>query len=83
MQIRDGDLFFSPSDQITFMESPFASHMERLRHHDSSISDLMDSEDPMLKVLQQKGFDHEDSYLEQLNAEGKSVVEIDRARLNI
>ncbi len=83
MQIRDGELFFSPSDLITYMESPFASHMERLRHQDSSISDLMDTEDAMLKALQKKGFDHEDEYLERLKTDGKSVVSIERASAKV
>ncbi len=83
MQIKNGELFFSPSDLITFMDSPFASHMERWRLHDPSISDLMDPEDQMLKTLQQKGYDHEDAFLEDLRAEGESVVLIDRASPNI
>ena len=79
MQISNGMLFFSPSDLITFMDSPFASHMERWRLNDPSISDLMDPEDQMLKTLQQKGCDHEDAFLEDLKAENKSVVFIERA----
>jgi len=79
MQIKNGELFFSPSDLITFMDSPFASHMERWRLHDPSISDLMDPEDQMLKTLQQKGYDHEDAFLEDLKDEDKSVVFIERA----
>ena len=79
MQLRNRNLFFSPSDLITFMDSPFASHMERWRLHDRSISDLMDREDAMLSALQQRGYDHEDEFLEDLKSEDKAVVLIDRA----
>lgn len=79
MQIKNANLIFSPSDLITFMDSPFASHMERLRLHDPSISNMMDPEDEMLRTLQQKGYDHEDAFLEDLKAENKSVILIDRA----
>lgn len=79
MQIKKSGLFFAPSDLITFMDSQFASHMERWRVHDSSISELKDPEDQMLKMLQKKGYDHEDAFLKYLKTEGKSVVLIDRA----
>ena len=52
MQLRNGALLFSPTDLITFMDSPFASHMERWRLHDLGISDLMDPKDEMLSLLQ-------------------------------
>ncbi len=83
MQISDGNLFFSPSDLIVFMESPFASHMERMRLHDHSITDLIDPEDPMLRTLQEKGYAHEDEFLEDLKSEGKSIVLIERASPSI
>ena len=79
MQILEGQLFYSPSDLITFMESPFASHMERMRLHDESISELLDDEDPLLKSLQKRGYAHEDEFLEDLKLQGKNVVTIDRA----
>ena len=79
MQIKNEGIFFAPSDLITFMESPFASHMERWRLHDRSVSDLMDPEDAMLSTLQQRGYDHEDEFLDDLKSEGKTVVLIERA----
>jgi predicted RecB family nuclease len=79
MQISDGAPFYSPSDLITFMESTFASHMERSRLNDSSISDLMGPDDPMLKTLQKKGYEHEDAFLKSLKSENKNIVEIERA----
>ena len=77
MQIKDEVLFFSPSDLITFMDSAFASHMERWRLHDQNIADLMDPEDEMLKTLQQKGYAHEDAFLKDLKNEKKTVLLIE------
>ena len=79
MQLRQKQIFFSPSDLITYMDSHFASHMERWRLNDPNVLDLMDEEDEMLKTLQQKGYDHEDAFLEHLKVLGKSVISIERA----
>ncbi|MDA1323455.1 MAG: TM0106 family RecB-like putative nuclease [Proteobacteria bacterium] len=79
MRLVDGNLFFAPSDLISYMESALASHMERHRLVAPAISELINQEDPLLKTLQQKGFDHEDAFLVSLKAEGKTVVEIERA----
>ena len=59
------------------MESIFASHMERALLEDSNYASLMDPEDPLLKNLQSKGFEHEEAFLEQLIKDGKNVLEID------
>ena len=74
MQLRNGALLFSPTDLITFMEPPFASHMERWRLHDLGISDLMDPKDEMLSLLQEKGCQHESDFLETLKKQQKSRV---------
>ena len=58
MQFKKNSIFFSPSDLITFMDSTFASHMERNLLEESSYSELMDPEDPLLKNLQKKGYEH-------------------------
>lgn len=72
-------LLFSPSDLITFMESEYASAMERLKLDDASIADLMDNEDVVLKSLQNKGYEHEDAFTERLKGLGKDVLETKRA----
>ena len=56
MRFKNEAIFFSPSDLITFLESPFASHMERLLLEDKSQSILLDPKDAMLKNLQKKGY---------------------------
>ena len=51
MRLKNEAIFFSPSDLITFLESPFASHMERSLLEDKSKSDLLDPKDAMLNNL--------------------------------
>ena len=79
MRIISGNLFFAPSDLIAYMESALASHLERHRLADPGIKDLMNPEDLMLKTLQKEGYEHEDSFLKSLKAEGRDVVEIENA----
>lgn len=83
MQYRDGELQYSPSDLITFMQSPFASYMDREFLDDPSLRDLMDEEDAVLKSLQEKGYKHEDEFLEELTAEFSNVVTIERSKPEI
>ena len=79
MYLSSGQLVFSPSDLITFMESEYASAMERLKLEDSSVVDLMDVEDVVLASLQKKGYEHEDAFTERLKTLGKDVLETKRA----
>ena len=79
MYLSGGKLVFSPSDLITFMESEYASAMERLKLEDSSIAAMMDAEDIVLKSLQQKGYEHEDAFTERLKTLGNDVLETKRA----
>jgi predicted RecB family nuclease len=79
MRIASGALLFSPSDLISFMESPFASHMERRRLADRSVSSLIDPEDPLLNSLRKRGYDHEEGFLSFLKSGDRTVTEISRA----
>ena len=79
MYLSSGKLIFSPSDLITFMESEYASAMERLKLEDESIAELMDAEDVVLASLQKKGYAHEDAFTERLKTLGKDVLETKRA----
>ena len=79
MYISSGQLVFSPSDLITFMESEYASAMERLKLEDASFSELMDVENVVLASLQKKGYEHEDAFTERLKMLGKDVLETKRA----
>ena len=76
MRLLSGKFLYSPSDLITFMESPFASWMEKAKILDPSFQELMDPEDEMLKLLQKKGYEHEADYLEVLKETGREIHEI-------
>ena len=83
MQIKDKNILFSPSDLITFLNSNFASHMERSFLEDQSCFDLMDPKDPMLQNLQNKGYQHENDFLTSLIEEGKNLLEIKNTKYEL
>lgn len=76
MKLTQHGILFSPSDLITFMESPFASAMNRKRLHDPLLAEQMDPEDPLLLHLRRKGFEHEDDFVRSLQEEGADVAAI-------
>ena len=76
MHIKDKSILFSPSDLITFLDSHFASHMERSLLEDQRFFELMDPKDLMLQNLQSKGYEHESDFLNSLIEEGKNVLKI-------
>ncbi len=79
MQYRNKNLLFSPSDLITFTESPFASALERQKLSKTDIAKLIDPEDPLLVKLQQKGYSHEEEFAKSLANDGHEVLKIKRA----
>jgi len=79
LQIKDNKYLYSPSDLIVFMESPYASAMDRLKLNDPAITKLMDKEDVVLASLQQKGYDHEGTFTQKLKDEGHAIYETKRA----
>lgn len=76
MKRTDGGILFSPSDLITFMESPFASAMNRKRLDDPLLAEQMDPEDSLLLHLRKKGFEHEDDFVRSLQEAGADVAAI-------
>ena len=72
MYYKNTEIHYSPSDLITFLESPFASHMERSLLEDKSMSKYLDPEDKMLLNLQQKGQEHEKNLFQSLFQTEKS-----------
>lgn len=67
---------YSPSQLITFIDSPYASWYERaLREYPDKFTDLKDEEDKLQKVLQAKGYEHEAKILAQFKAQGLRVKE--------
>jgi predicted RecB family nuclease len=74
----DGSLIFSPSDLTLYLESPFASWMDRFSidfPYDAPISDLIDE---MTVMLQRKGLTHEQAVLDKLKTQNLKVIEIQR-----
>jgi uncharacterized protein len=66
----------SPSQLITFIDSPYASwHDRALKEYPESFKDLQDEEDKLQSVLQKKGFEHEKKILEGFRARGLRIKE--------
>ncbi|MBX9695805.1 MAG: TM0106 family RecB-like putative nuclease, partial [Cyanobacteria bacterium] len=76
MRKVDKQLVFSPSDLITFMESPFDSWMERY-HLEYPGEQQPDDEDESHAILAKHGDAHELSFLNQLKNSGVDVAEVD------
>jgi len=69
----------SPSDLTRFMESPFASFMDRLF---MEFPDLVtpDETDEQAELIIRKGHEHEAAFLESLNADGRDVCRIEQRK---
>jgi hypothetical protein len=74
---QHNELVYSPSDLIRYMESPFASWMERLRLEcpDEAIRDEPSEE---LTLIARNGNAHAASYLHWLKDSGRNVCDIYR-----
>jgi predicted RecB family nuclease len=73
LRILENKLVFSASDLVNFLGCRHAAFLDR-KNLDEPMP--VAAEDPLLKLLQEKGFAHERQYLSSLRAEGRSVVEI-------
>ena len=74
----NNQLIYSPSDLCTFMESPFASWMDRYSMLDKDARSLQDEQDPVMSLLAQKGIAHELQVLERFKSNRYSVAEIEQ-----
>jgi uncharacterized protein len=78
MQNLDGTIVYSASDLVGYLECEHLTTLERAVF----LTDLVrpDRRDPELEVLQRRGFEHEQRYLDHLQEQGRSVVQgrIDR-----
>lgn len=77
MHYQQGSLIFSPSDLTQFMSSPFASWMDRFSIEKTTDCPERDQPDPLMQVLQQKGYTHEDAIIESFKQQNKTVLIID------
>ncbi len=66
---------YSPSDLTAFMDSPFASWMNRAKSINPDLKQHLDAPDEMLNSLQDQGYAHEAKVLESEFC-GKSVTDI-------
>tara|TARA_R100000027_G_scaffold1740_5_gene1943 strand:+ start:5243 stop:8641 length:3399 start_codon:yes stop_codon:yes gene_type:complete len=76
MQKIEEQILYSPSDLIRFLESPFASWMERMRLEDPERY-TPDEDTEEKKLVQKKGYAHEDAFLARLQKEGREVETIE------
>ena len=70
-------MYYSPSDLTKYMESPFASWMDRLAKEYPELTPEKDLSDEFMGLLQQKGYAHEDKLETRFIAEGKTLVKIE------
>lgn len=70
-------MFYSPSDLTKYMESPFASWMDRLAKEHPELAPKQDPNDSLMAMLQKKGYEHEDKLETQFIAEGMTLVKIE------
>ncbi|RMH17511.1 MAG: TM0106 family RecB-like putative nuclease, partial [Gammaproteobacteria bacterium] len=76
MQKYSEHILYSPSDLTRFMDSPFASWMDRCALEQPEWADKKDPEDALMSTLQQKGYAHEASLLAHFVEQGCHVVTI-------
>ncbi len=68
---------FSPSDVTVFLNSPFASWMDRAKIEDTHLTDLANESDPFMSLLAQKGYEHKEQYFNTLKKDRTlSIIDI-------
>jgi uncharacterized protein len=76
MYKQQQQLYFSPSDLTRFMESPFASWMDRFAIEYPEQAPAKDPANALLSSLAQKGYHHESALEAAFIAQGKQVVNL-------
>ena len=75
MQLLDGTHVFAATDLVGFLACEHLTGLELAR-----LAGLLERpfrDDPELKIIQQRGFEHEARYLEQLRASGRAITKIE------
>lgn len=72
MKLTADKLTFSPADIIKYMESPYITWMDRWHLTDPEAPQPAEADDGML-ILQARGIEHEQSFLNRLKDQGKEV----------
>src|SRR5438093_12889707 len=73
MQRIDGTVVFSATDLVGYLECEHLTTLERAAA--SGLVDRPERDDPELRVLQDRGQEHEGRYLAYLQEQGREVVE--------
>lgn len=77
MYKQHGQFHFSPSDLTRYMESPFASWMDRFSIEYPDQAPETDPADALMSSLAQKGYEHEDALESAFIEQGLNVVKIE------
>lgn len=77
MYKQHGQFHYSPSDLTRYMESPFASWMDRFSIEYPDQAPKKDPADALTSSLAQKGYAHEDALEAVFVAQGRAVVKIE------
>jgi uncharacterized protein len=73
MKLSNGIPIYSPTDLIVFVESPFASWMDR-RYLEDPDSLSPDEDDPFMQILQTRGIAHESKYLGAIGSDQRKAL---------
>ena len=78
MRKSQGTIIYSPTDLIRYMESPFASWMERLRLEDPTRATPDETSDDA-ELIAKTGDQHEERFLQSLRDSGRDIVAIPKS----
>ncbi|GAA0305650.1 TM0106 family RecB-like putative nuclease [Psychrosphaera haliotis] len=77
MKKVNGKLIFSPSDLTEYLDSPFASWMNRFKLEFPKQAPEKDKDDALTKSMQQRGYTHENNLIKGFEDQGKKVVTLE------
>lgn len=77
MYKKHGQFYYSPTDLTRYMESPFASWMDRFSIEQPEQAPQRDPADALMTSLAQKGYAHEDALESSFVEQGLSLVKIE------
>jgi predicted RecB family nuclease len=78
MRKSQGSILYSPTDLIRFMESPFASWMQRL-HLEAPEKTVPDDQSDDAALIAKTGDKHEEKFLQSLQDEGRDIASIPKS----
>ncbi|WP_411358241.1 hypothetical protein [Pseudidiomarina salilacus] len=74
MRVLNGRTYYSPSDLTLFHDSPFASWCEQSYRATEKTFPTPDAEDEFQKILQQRGYAHEEWLVQHLSEQDRTVL---------